>query len=371
DVKEILFQFKFYPSPLSTQHKYSIKKSFIEAANENPDAMKWVIITPQDLNKFDTEWLDQVVKESKSELVKPENPPRIEHWGHTKLINLLLKHKHIGVNYYPELFSRNGGFATIDNISIAENLCSWEMSADELTVFTKEIDLDRFYDVEADMVSFDKLSNDDLNMFTIATKVMRAKSLGKLILSPEVLYKGLISKILFSYDETKLDHYKKEIEIAEDSLLRWWIKTEESNSNLLTIDKLEIEYLHRFNDLFGKSTDPIFHITFVNRSMELVIVYNIGFNIIDIWQELGGPPTYASVVPILADVVFEIREGQKSWLKTLENAIQVPPNQAMTVKIKLKNYLNIYNSTFTVGGVFEFGTSCNLKVKSPTILICS
>lgn len=130
----ILFQFKFYPSPLSSNHKHSIKKSFIEAANENPNACKWVIITPEDLNKLDFEWLNQVVEDSKEKLTKPENAPQIEHWGHTKLITLLLQYKHIGIKYYPELFKPNSGFATIDKISIDQNLCSWEMSEDDLTV---------------------------------------------------------------------------------------------------------------------------------------------------------------------------------------------------------------------------------------------
>lgn len=367
----ILFQFKFYPSPLSSKHKHSIKKSYIEAANENPSVGKWIIITPEDLNKLDSQWLSQVVEDSRIKLERPDDAPQIEHWGHTKLLTLLLKYKDIGIRYYPELFGFNGGFATIDNISVDQNLCTWEMSEDDFTVFAKEIDLERFYDYNADLVSFANLPEEDSDMFKVAAKVIKSGSSGKSSITPEVLYKGLISKILMSYDEKKLELYKKDIEISEDSLRRWWIKPEESNNNLSINDNIEIQHLKKFHDLFGKSTDPILNITFANRSNELVVVYNIGFKIIDMWQELGGPPTYASVVPILADVVFEISENRKKWLETFEQAIQVPPNQAMTIKVRLKDYLDTYGVTYMVSGVFEFGISSDNKVKSPTILFAS
>lgn len=367
----LLFQFKFYPSPFSANHRHSIKKSFIEAANENPNASKWIIVTPENLNKVDYKWLDELTKNSKKELVKPNNPPQIEHWGHTKLITLLLEYKHIGINYYPELFKQNGGFATIDNISIDQTLCSWEMSEEEFTVFAKEIDLDRFYASTTELIPFDQLSKEDEQMFAVASKVIESRSLGEINIHPSVLYQGLISKVLFSYDKTKLEIYKKDVDAAEDCLRKWWVKAEEFNSYISTKDVTESQNIKKFHDLFGKSSDPIFNLTVANRSDELVIVYNVGFNIIDIWQELGGPPAYASLVPILADVVFEIVENKRSWLRTLDNAIQVPPNQAMTIKVRLKNYLNIYAVTYMVSGTFELGLSSGQKIKSPTILFVS
>lgn len=207
-------------------------------------------------------------------------------------------------------------------------------------------------------------------MFFVSARLMETRSMGKAVIKPEILYKGLISKSLFSYHDEKLEKYKNDIEFAEDSLRRWWIEPEEFNKSLVK-DRIEFQNLKNFHDLFGKSTDPIINITFANRSSELVIVYNVGFKIIDVWQELGGPPTYATIVPILADIVFEIEPNKKNWLKILDNAIQVPANQAMTVKIRLKDYLETYGVTYMVSGVFELGISSDSKVKSQTILFAS
>lgn len=101
DQDKIAFQYKFFPSPLTSDHKSAIKFSLENAVLKFPEMKKWIVVMPDDPNKNDLEWFESI-----SDQVNCTT----EIWGHKYIINLMLKHKHIGKEYYPELvndFSKN------------------------------------------------------------------------------------------------------------------------------------------------------------------------------------------------------------------------------------------------------------------------
>ena len=87
------YQYKFYPSPLSSKHRDDIEKSLMKAveAQEKVGLNKWILVTPQDLTESatrkdggDVTWFESL----RSKL--PLNF-EIEHLGHTKLKSLFLE----------------------------------------------------------------------------------------------------------------------------------------------------------------------------------------------------------------------------------------------------------------------------------------
>ena len=99
------YQYKFYPSPLSADHRQKIEQSLQRLA-ENQDALKiekWILVTPQDLIESatrkdggDVTWFEGLRHKFR---LKCE----IEHWGHRKLQSFFLETPSLCLYYYPEL----------------------------------------------------------------------------------------------------------------------------------------------------------------------------------------------------------------------------------------------------------------------------
>lgn len=87
-------QYKFLPSPFKNEQKSQIKESFEKAIRQFPEMDQWVLIIPEEPNKFDLNWIEEISAQLKMPAIV---------WGHSKIINLMLKYKHIGEKYYPEL----------------------------------------------------------------------------------------------------------------------------------------------------------------------------------------------------------------------------------------------------------------------------
>ena len=54
--------------------------------------------------EFDFSLNDMAMYSQKHGNFPKRNYLRLEHWGHTKIIELMLQHPHIGEKYYPEFF---------------------------------------------------------------------------------------------------------------------------------------------------------------------------------------------------------------------------------------------------------------------------
>lgn len=94
DDEKIGFQFKFYPNPMTSGQKSSVIKSFSNARKKFPEMTKWIIVTPEDFDFRMMEWFDSKFDGGSI---------KCQYWGHTYILDLMLKHLHIGDKYYPEL----------------------------------------------------------------------------------------------------------------------------------------------------------------------------------------------------------------------------------------------------------------------------
>ncbi|TSJ41868.1 hypothetical protein [Fluviicola chungangensis] len=72
---------------------------------------KWILITPHDPNKHTLKWIEEISKESGI---------IIEHWGHLRIMDLMLKHPQIGFEYYSEI-----KFSYLDTIPTDEMIHSY------------------------------------------------------------------------------------------------------------------------------------------------------------------------------------------------------------------------------------------------------
>ena len=98
------YQYKFFPSPLSSRHRSVIKQSLETARRQQAHIKlrKWILITPQNLTESSTNadggdvtWFEKL---------REDTPDfEIEHWGHRNLQLLFLHTPSLCLRYYPEL----------------------------------------------------------------------------------------------------------------------------------------------------------------------------------------------------------------------------------------------------------------------------
>lgn len=125
------FQFKFYPAKLSQNQKREIKKSIEKALLANEQMQEFILITPEDFMKEEQLWFDEVksLNEHRFELVS-DGLHRfinlsIQHWGHTKIIELCLKYPDVGKRYFPELFPKGESYLSLSKATLDFQNCHW------------------------------------------------------------------------------------------------------------------------------------------------------------------------------------------------------------------------------------------------------
>ncbi|XOV69327.1 MAG: hypothetical protein ACFHU9_09090 [Fluviicola sp.] len=103
--KKIGFQFKFYPTTMSSSQKSSVIKSYKNAIEKFPEMDQWILVTPEDFDFRVMDWFDEKF---------PSDTIDCQHWGHAFIRDLMLKHKQIGKLYYDDLkTSDNNSLPTI------------------------------------------------------------------------------------------------------------------------------------------------------------------------------------------------------------------------------------------------------------------
>ncbi len=111
------YQYKFYPSPLSSAHRKEIADSLKKAAARQKEIKlkKWILVTPQDLLESatrkgggDVTWFENLRTELKLNF-------ELEHWGHKKLLGLFLQTPTLCLFYYPDLTSDGETRKTIED----------------------------------------------------------------------------------------------------------------------------------------------------------------------------------------------------------------------------------------------------------------
>ncbi|WP_339608700.1 hypothetical protein [uncultured Roseivirga sp.] len=104
------------------------------ALEENQFIQDFILITPEDFMKEEQQWLDGIREKYEKQYWASANGLTrkcrfsIEHWGHTKIVELALKHEHVGRRYFPEFFSRNGGNFKLSYSGIDGQLSSWVLN---------------------------------------------------------------------------------------------------------------------------------------------------------------------------------------------------------------------------------------------------
>lgn len=140
------FQYKFCASPLESTDKAIIKKSLQNARKKFPEMSQWVLVLPDDLNKHDMAWFTSLAKEFHyrlplEDLLKHDDKRKpvksinfdIYLMGHISILEMMLKHSHVGRRYYPELFTKNEGKLILDKISVNTKRTNWINTADQNT----------------------------------------------------------------------------------------------------------------------------------------------------------------------------------------------------------------------------------------------
>lgn len=99
------YQYKFFPSPLSDEHRKEIRASVRNALarSKNLKLAKYVVVTPDDLTNSgrrsdggDVTWFENLRNEFQDTF-------EIEHLGHSKLQSFFLQSPHLCLFYYPRL----------------------------------------------------------------------------------------------------------------------------------------------------------------------------------------------------------------------------------------------------------------------------
>jgi hypothetical protein len=109
------FQIKFVPARLNPSQKEDIINAIQAAFKENKFIKEFILITPEDFLKEQQAWFDSIRNKFERKFTLKSNGTivigsrKLTHWGHTKLVELALRHEHIGVHCFPDLFPRGMG----------------------------------------------------------------------------------------------------------------------------------------------------------------------------------------------------------------------------------------------------------------------
>jgi hypothetical protein len=135
------FQFKFFPCKLSPKQKAEITRSIENALNENEFIQEFILVTPEDWQKEQQKWFDGLkVKLGKTYWASNNGITRkgrfkLSHWGHSKIVELSLRHDHIGSRYFSQLFPFGVGKFKLAKAIIDTKSCAWVAFEDSVTSF--------------------------------------------------------------------------------------------------------------------------------------------------------------------------------------------------------------------------------------------
>lgn len=138
------FQFKFYPGKLSASQKKEIVKSIEAAINHNKYIHTLILVTPEDWQKDQLAWFDEIKKkfnhtfEFRTNRISGIGRFKLEHWGHTRIVELALRFDFLGIHYFKELFPIGVGKFKLNSCKIDSKACCWLPSRYNINQFYSE-----------------------------------------------------------------------------------------------------------------------------------------------------------------------------------------------------------------------------------------
>lgn len=335
----IMHQFKFFSSPLSASHRRQIKDSYKDAIRKLVEwegwgeVVKWVLITPEDFKRHDHEWLLNL-----STSVDGGHALPIEHWGHQRIVAMMLENPRLAERYYPEFGTPALGATVVDRVRVAEHLCSWQPFR---TTDFHRAEEDLHYWPEGKPKPLERITSDSRDAFVAAANVLNT--------SPEELYQLTVSALDPSPSEERL-------------LSTPFAEFANRHRGTLEAAAKADPAVDRYCQLFLRDEDPVLEAVVANRTTAVIIFYDVEFELIDVWRSLGNGTHMASLVPAVATAEFFVTNPPETTRTNLSPPVQVPPNQTALITVVFRGFYQALGPTTYVSGRLTFshsGGSCS------------
>lgn len=349
--QSICFSFKFFASPLSSDHKRQVRSSLVAALQHKHT--KWILVTPDDFNRHEQSWFEKLV-EGIDDSEGP--PPILEHWGHTRLVGLMLKHTHVGRHYFPELFESGGAFV-VDRVTVDDRWCAWSASDDGTGAYADEGTFEIFYGdaMPDELLDFASLPHATQAAFRAGLAFLLGQ-VGKLKLRGMEKEAGWLCSLnagtlyLTVRDGTLLyqghDAWNSSMDLAYETLGRimgcCWPTAASFLSETGAHASDKSHPIAQFHHLVGRGKDPVLDLLFTNHGSSTATIVSVHLNVRDVTQSLGGGAAGAYVVPVVSDATIEVVAGMKSIRSDLRDPIAVPPGSSGRIRVHLTNYSTVY-----------------------------
>lgn len=312
------YQYKFYPSPLSAKHRADIERSAATALERHTSLRRWILITPEDFMKGDVEWWESMpnsLSADRRRLV------RFEHWGHTRLVELALRHPHVGRRYFPELFEPPANPLVIANLTIDQENCDWYRVLFSNTICHQYMPYYmKFVEANDVVVPLDALAPSDREAFEAALHWVKKRAVNchdsdqgdarlRSLIDIELdgFYKAMvlmgrlgsrIDSLGAVYDARERNPFRDsryaaeyyvynidEVRAVRDFLPMLWEEGPE-------YEKLPGQHpLRLFKRMFLRTTNPIFDCVLLNNTSTTVVLIGLELIIDRVWTEIkAGPP---------------------------------------------------------------------------------
>lgn len=374
------YQYKFYGSPLSESARASIKRSLKKASVQFPTLGTWILVTPEDLTKPDIEWFHSLG--DSFEWVS-NHVPMMLHWGHKRVLDLMLRYPHIGKQYYPELFSSRQGAVSIVSIRMDSDECDWcrHLFTDHIQHTHKPAFMS-FVELNNYLVRFDKIepmaakmfedvlhvlqerlrsaatppsvASDELEYFlrmdvqtfyksVVLLNRLRPSTTGSLIGLPQHLenlgdtYDPRINDDVFG-DKYSGDFYRYDVRAIRVVGAVLPVVWPEGRFVGVAEDALTGESFRLFKRAFMRTTDPLFDIALLNNTSETEILHRIDIDIRRIWSEKKAGPV-AHTLRSIATYSFRLDFEKRLNSFELEPPLSFGSEQPIRFKVRFEDFI--------------------------------
>jgi len=347
------FQFKFVPSPLNASARGQIKASFFNAVKDlaewadSTESVKWILVTPEDIQKGDADWLFQLGESAVKSGLMPKGLV-VEHWGHTRLIELCLKHMHLGRQIFPDLFVHEAGEVAIIGLAIDHRLCQWKLSEAEGALSLVE-------DIDPNLSRHDWTGvgpsddNENRAMFEAAAEIigleMKDPGRGRTGIMPDWIADAVSIQRAFQQGATTAGHDDKleddegtELTPVSEFIRHWPLPDRLTDcANRLG---LNIQLVEKFSRTYCRSVYPAFELLVRNGTSNPAVIHGIGVEVETAWSGSFGDFEPVRRLEVAVDHQFrsELSVGVTAWEAILPPQ-EVLPGRVCRLRVRQESSL--------------------------------